>query len=112
MHLYEGTFNGRQIVPREWVRACRTGDPAPFRRNGADLLAHYPRACYSNQWWVLDRDRGIAAARGANGQLIYIDPGADLVIVKLSSWPDFVNDSLSLYTTRMVQAVTRFLAGG
>ena len=110
MQLHDGAFNGHQIVPRQWIRACRTGDQAPFRLNGAELLAQYPDACYSNQWWVLDRSRGIYSARGANGQLIYIDPTMDLVIVKLSSWPHFLDEALDLYTHRTGRALSESLA--
>ncbi len=111
MHLYEGAFDGNQIVPRQWIHACRSGEQEPFRLNGAATLAHYPKACYSNQWWVLDREKGIHAARGANGQLIYIDPTKELVVVKLSSWPDFLNDKLDFNTHRMVWALAERLAG-
>ena len=111
MHLYDGAFNGHQIIPRQWIHACRSGDQEPFRLNGATMLLHYPDACYSNHWWVLDREQGVTAARGVNGQLIYIDPGRELVVVKLSSWPDFVDEELDFNTHRMVRALADHLVG-
>ena len=112
MQLHDGAFNGHQIVPADWVRACGSGDQDPFRANGAALLARYPKACYSNQWWVLDREAGLTSARGANGQLIYIDPTRDLAVVKLSSWPDFLDETLDIDTHSMIHAIAEHLCGG
>ena len=75
------------------------------------MLARYPKACYSNQWWVLDREIGLATARGAHGQLIYIDPTREFVAVKLSSWPDFVDETLDNNTHRMIEAIAEHLSG-
>jgi hypothetical protein len=42
--------------------------------------------------------------RGVFGQLIYIDAIRDLMVVKSSSWPDFLNVVFSIDTLRMIQA--------
>jgi CubicO group peptidase (beta-lactamase class C family) len=39
-------------------------------------------------WWVLHNAHGAFAARGVHGQTIYLDPTAEMVIVRLSSFPD------------------------
>jgi CubicO group peptidase (beta-lactamase class C family) len=105
LFLREGAVDGLQIVPREWVSDCRHGDPDLFRASGNSLLNFYPRASYSNQWWVLDHEAGIIAARGANGQLVYVDPTRDLVAVKLSSWPDFLNEEMEVDALRAIEAI-------
>jgi CubicO group peptidase (beta-lactamase class C family) len=107
--LDDGFANGRQIVPADWVAGCRTGDRAAFEPNYAERYAAFPDACYSRQWWVLDRNAGRHAAMGVFGQMIYIDPPAEIVAVKLSSWPDFLNDSMRLTTIRAVEAMAREL---
>ena len=109
LFLNEGASNGQQIVPRDWVMACRHGSPEFFRASGNNLLTHYPKASYSNQWWVLDQEAGIIAARGANGQLIYIDPTQELVAVKLSSWPVFLDETMELNALRAIEAIGRHL---
>lgn len=109
MQLYEGKFNGNQIVPQAWVKSCKTGDQEVFRHGGTSMLEFYPDACYSNQWWVLDRDKGIFSARGANGQLIYMDPMHELVVVKLSSQPEFINDEMAYDTQRAINAITEHI---
>jgi hypothetical protein len=37
--------------------------------------------------------------------MIYIDPQAEIVAVKLSSWPDFLNDAMRLTTIRAIEAI-------
>jgi CubicO group peptidase (beta-lactamase class C family) len=60
---------------------------------------------------VLDIKRSVNAARGIYGQLIYVDPMRRLVAVKLSSWPDPINDTLNATTHRAIDAIGRELAG-
>jgi CubicO group peptidase (beta-lactamase class C family) len=98
----EGRFNGRQIVPAAWVAACRTGDTAAFGAPYSDVL---PGGAYSRQWWVRDPARGVIMARGVFGQMIYVDPERSLVIVKLSTWPDFTNPDRFLLTLAAVDAI-------
>ncbi len=84
----EGAIAGRQVVPAAWVAACRNGDTAAFAEAPNAAMLDLPQACYSRQWWVLDREAGIIAALGIHGQMIYVDPGRETVVVVLSSWPD------------------------
>jgi CubicO group peptidase (beta-lactamase class C family) len=109
LFLNEGLVDGRPVVPRDWVMECRHGGTDHFRAAGHSLLTHYPRASYSNQWWVLDRDAGLITARGANGQLVYIDPARELVAVKLSSWPVFLDDAMELEALRAIETIGRHL---
>lgn len=109
LFLDEGRVSGEQVVPRDWVMACRHGGTDHFRVAGHSLLTQYPKATYSNQWWVLDRDAGLITARGANGQLVYIDPVRELVAVKLSSWPVFLDDAMELDALRAIEAIGRHL---
>ncbi len=111
LFLDDGFFNGRQIVPADWVAACRRGDAEAFRPLYGARFAAFPEACYSRQWWVLDRKTGRHAALGVFGQMIYIDPTAEIVAVKLSSWPDYLNDPMRATTIRALEAISRELSG-
>jgi CubicO group peptidase (beta-lactamase class C family) len=111
LFLDMGARGTRQIVPEAWVMACRTGDVEAFRPNYAERFVAYPNAAYSKQWWVLDTKSGLHQARGIYGQLIHVDPARRLVVAKLSSWPDPVNDALSGTTLRAIDAIGRELAG-
>ncbi|MEZ5558014.1 MAG: serine hydrolase [Pseudomonadales bacterium] len=78
-----GSANGRQIVSPEWVRAAT--HPNSDATGYGHLYPEYPLG-YGYQWWLLDDDR--FEAQGVYGQLIFVAPREDVVIVKLSYWPD------------------------
>jgi CubicO group peptidase (beta-lactamase class C family) len=46
-----------------------------------------PGYSYRNMWWVGHNAHQTFEARGIHGQRIYIDPVAEMVIVKFSSHP-------------------------
>jgi CubicO group peptidase (beta-lactamase class C family) len=102
-----GILDGKPIVPATWVEACRHGgDSAAFGAPYSDVL---PGGAYSRQWWARDAHAGIIMARGVFGQMIYVDPTRELVIVKLSSWPDFTNTDRFLLTLAAVDAIAAAL---
>lgn len=102
LYLNDGHFNGRQIVPAGWVLETRKGDARLF---GEPYTLTTPNGAYRNQFWIEDVSRPAIMCRGVFGQLIYIDPARDLVVVKLSSWPDFLNVELGVNTLRMIHAI-------
>ena len=83
--LEDGRRDGRTIIPSAFVEECGRGDPSVF--DDKEKFARFPGASYARQWWVLDQDRGITAALGIFGQMIYLDRSSDMVLVFLSSWP-------------------------
>jgi len=92
-----GRFNGRQIVPSQFVEevACG-GDPAKFKPAGYTTL---PGASYRHQWWITHNAHGAFMARGVHGQGIYIDPKAEMVIARYASHPaagNAANDPVTL----------------
>ena len=102
LYLNGGVFNGRQIVPEAWITATQSGDHGLF---GEPYTLTTPNGAYRNQFWIEDVSRPVIMCRGVFGQLIYIDPARDLVVVKLSSWPDFLNLEFGIDTLRMVHAL-------
>jgi CubicO group peptidase (beta-lactamase class C family) len=80
-----GRFNGQQIVPQAVVDDIRRGaDPAQFAKAGYATL---PGWSYRNMWWVSHNEHGAFSARGIHGQVIYIDPRAEMVIARFGSHP-------------------------
>lgn len=96
MIVQRGNFNGQQIVPAEVVDDFQHGGSKDaFRDTGHD--ASRSGYSYRNQWWVTHNDHEAFSAIGVHGQRIYIDPKANMVIVKVSSFPvasDWVMDSM------------------
>jgi CubicO group peptidase (beta-lactamase class C family) len=102
LYLNDGVFNGRQIVPVAWIKATQTGNHALF---GDPYTLTTPNGAYRNQFWIEDVSRSVVMCRGVFGQLIYIDAAHGIVVVKLSSWPDFLNLEFGIDTLRMVHAL-------
>ncbi|BAT58843.1 6-aminohexanoate-dimer hydrolase [Variibacter gotjawalensis] len=94
-----GRFNGQQIVPEEAVADIRkSGDPAKFAKAGYPLLKGW---AYRNMWWMTNNANGAFVARGIYGQAIYVDPKAEMVVVRYASHPQAangVNDPVTLPT--------------
>jgi CubicO group peptidase (beta-lactamase class C family) len=85
MMRQRGSFNGRQIVPEAVVAEIeRGGDPLRFASAGMSTL---PGWSYANMWWISHNEHGAYMARGVHGQAIYIDPVAEMVIVRYASHP-------------------------
>jgi hypothetical protein len=93
--------NGSGIVPASWIEATRVGDHSLFRAPHTGVL---PDGAYRNQFWIEDRRSRSLMARGVFGQLIHINFEHQVVVVKLSSWPDFVNRP---WTVASLDAVRR-----
>jgi CubicO group peptidase (beta-lactamase class C family) len=89
LNLREGRIDDRQIVPREWVLDSRHGDEvSKAAYDAGEPLVERPGWLYRNTWWVIDPELGISTALGIHGQFAYINPPADVICVKLSTWPD------------------------
>lgn len=76
MLAYDGAWNGRQIVPRQWVLDATTAQ-APFLRPGLAT----PFFGYGYQVWLFPGPRRQFAFLGIHGQAIFVDPGLQLVLV-------------------------------
>lgn len=68
LYLQNGAWNGRQILPEEWVRESTRAHIRVDEKVG-----------YGYQWWV--RPNGLYNALGWGGQEIIIAPAQDMVIV-------------------------------
>ena len=110
MHLREGRVGETEVVPREWVLDTRRGDDAAREAYAHAVGAVHPGETYRNQWWVYRRD-AVYAGSGIHGQLVYINVPADVVCVKLSTWPSPIDDQLQSCTTTGVAAIAEALAG-
>lgn len=101
--LNNGEWQGERILPAKAIDRIRQGgDPAVFARAGYNLL---PGWSYRGMWWVTHDDHGSFAARGVHGQTIWIDPTAEMVIVRFASTPvagNAASDPTSLPAYRAV----------
>lgn len=82
LFLHGGNWQGKQIVPADWVKASTTAD-AEHLQAGSKNSAH--AMGYGYQWWIPAGNQGEFMARGIYNQYIYVNPTTQTVIVKLSS---------------------------
>jgi CubicO group peptidase (beta-lactamase class C family) len=103
----DGRYNGQQIVPKAVVDDIRRGgDRARFAPAGYKTL---PGWSYRSMWWVSHNEHGAFTARGVHGQAIYIDPAAEMVIVRFASSPLAGNVNLDPTSLPAYEAVARHL---
>ena len=82
-----GRAHGKQIIPAAVVQGiAQGGDRMAYLRAGASPVAMEGRS-YKDQWWITNNEHGAYMARGIHGQSIYINPVAEMVIVRLASQP-------------------------
>ena len=107
MVLDGGRAGDQQIVPAAWIDGiCAGADPSKF---GAPYDQLSPQGAYRRFWWVHNAERGVFMARGVFGQMIFVDRSADVVIVKLSSWPDYLIPSFSWDAVAASEAIIKAL---
>ena len=106
MIAQQGMIDGRQVVPRSWIDDTRYGNDSV--RDAFAQSEHaitMPGAHYRNKFWVTDRVRGVMSAIGIHGQQIYIDMTAQVVIVKLSSQPEPLDQGMFLEAAIAMEAI-------
>jgi CubicO group peptidase (beta-lactamase class C family) len=72
LYLNKGLWEGRRIVPEDWVRGSTRIDTS----NGSAWN-------YQHLWWLIARDRPDFMANGHLGQFLYVNPSAGIIIVRL-----------------------------
>lgn len=88
MILQQGKFNDQQVIPASVAgKILQQGDRAPFNRYYQDPWYELIGFAYHDQWWTFATPHKPVSAIGVFGQFIYIDPVAEVVIVKQSSHP-------------------------
>ncbi len=104
-----GWFNGRQVLPTALVDDIRAGgNREAFQKSVYSKLKGWS---YRNMWWMTHNKNGAFAARGVHGQTIYIDPVAEMVIVRFASHPNAKNAAIDPTSLPAYEAVADYLAG-
>lgn len=104
----DGEWAGERIVPKEWVARSR-GRDVPHIAVGALGPSGRPHYGYSSQWWTLGGARRAFTGIGVFGQYLYVDPEADVVIVKTSAWPTADDERLDRETITALRALADHL---
>ncbi|AKV97911.1 MULTISPECIES: serine hydrolase [Marinobacter] len=105
--LNKGKYKNRQLFPESVVNAIQAGgDKKAFAKAGYTTL---PGGSYRSMWWIFNNANGAYAARGVHGQTIYIDPTANMVLVRFASFPNASNSKIDPTSLPLYQAVADYL---
>lgn len=107
LYLHEGSYNGEQILSKEWVKDSMDISEA-YAKPGANLDA-YNAIGYGYQWWIPEGSEGEFMAIGVYGQWIYVNPSNGVIIVKTSADPDFMAKGYELKHVEFFRAVAKGL---
>lgn len=104
-----GTANGRRIVPEAWVRdTTSTGGSAEAWQRGA-MLPLFPKGRYRNKWYQTGHENGAYCGIGIHGQWLYVDPTTEVVMSKMSSQTEPVDDPLDFEIVAFFEALSRMV---
>ena len=105
--LNDGVMHGKRLFPAQVVKNIRAGaSKTAFAKAGYLTI---PGGAYRSMWWVFNNTHGAFAARGVHGQIVYIDPKADMVIVRFASHPAAKNAVIDPTSLPAYQAVADHL---
>lgn len=105
--LNKGQYKNRQLFPESVVNAIQAGgDKKAFAKAGYTTL---PGGSYRSMWWIFNNANGAYAARGVHGQTIYIDPTANMVLVRFASFPNASNSKIDPTSLPLYRAVADYL---
>ncbi|TIR37109.1 MAG: serine hydrolase [Mesorhizobium sp.] len=104
-----GTANGRRIVPEAWVRdtVSTGGDSEAWQRGTMAFL--FPQGRYRNKWYQTGAASGAFCGIGIHGQWLYVNPTAEVVIAKMSSQPEPVDEPLDVDMVAFFEALSRMV---
>ena len=103
-----GYFNDMQILPTSVVEGImKGGNQELFKKSiYGNSLKNWS---YRDMWWITHNEHGAFAARGVYGQTIYIDPKAEMVIVRFASHPEAKNSKIDPTSLPAYHAVAKYL---
>ncbi len=103
----KGKFNKKQILPEALIEDIMNGgDKEAFSKSVYSSLKGWS---YRNMWWHTHNEHGAFAARGVHGQTIYIDPKAEMVIVRFASHPEAKNSKIDPTSLPAYHAIAKYL---
>lgn len=105
--LNKGNWNGKQIIPQQAIEDIEIGgSKEKFAKSDHPLLKGWS---YRDMWWITENAHHAFTARGVYGQTIYIDPKAQMVIVRLASEPVAANSNNDPWSLPAYNAVANYL---
>lgn len=108
----EGRVQGDVVVPSSWFERLYVRDQTLIDAyaGSPEFDPQTPDAFYHDLWWVADAKRKVYQAWGMSGQALLVDRGSMLVIAKLSTFPDVLDEERFALTSAGLAAIRSALA--
>ncbi len=103
LYLKEGNYNGEQVLEKSWVKDSMDISEE-YAKPGANYDA-YNAIGYGYQWWIPEGEEGEFMAIGVYGQWIYVNPTKQVIIVKTSADPNFMEKGYELKHVEFFRAI-------
>ena len=91
LYLNKGNWNGKQVVPAEWVSNSTVPLGKHVQPNAGDQFTSDAWG-YGYQWWIPGPGVSDYTAHGIHNQFIYVNPESGVVIAKTSSNFNFIEE--------------------
>ncbi len=105
-----GVAMGRQVVPAAWIDECSQGGSREAWQRG-ESAKDFPDGRYRNKWYQTGNAHQAMLAIGIHSQWIFVDPVAEVTIVKLSSQDLPLRPELDDVNLHLFENIAAFLHG-
>ncbi len=105
-----GAVDGRQVIPASWIDDCRNGGSHDAWRRG-ESAKDFTRGSYRNKWYNSGDEHGTMLAIGIHSQYIFIDPVAEVTVVKLSAQDEPLRTDLDSVNLRGFANIAAAIGG-
>ena len=84
--MQDGVWQGQRLLPEGWMgRSAGFDDPLAWRSTAVPRPAKTQELFgFAYHWWPLEGGQGDFTALGIHGQMVYVSPRQQLVVVRLS----------------------------
>lgn len=90
---------GRDIVPESWIKEMTI----PRQKLGE----MFGNNSYGYLWWIMNEEKGIYAAMGDGGNVIYVDPGKNITVGIISYFKPRVIDRVDFIEENIIPFIDR-----
>ena len=104
--LDHGAIGTRSIIPESWIVDTKTqGDRNAWLKG--DFVKLLPRGNYRNKWYQVGNEDQCIMGLGIHGQWLYLNPETRVVIAKLSSQGQPLDDATDTANLGMMESLSQ-----
>ena len=105
LYLNNGKINKEQIIPKDWIKDSMDISEQ-YSKPGANNDS-YNAIGYGYQWWIPEGNEREFLAIGVYSQWIYVNPAKDVIIVKTSADPNFMEKDYELKHIELFREIAK-----